>query len=528
MSLTISLTFPTGRYVAASWDDKSTAEWPPHPARLCLALIDTLHRAGNPEDLRTALLWLCKQGPPEQVVIPSEEHISICKMDGFFVPQNPSKAKGTTHSRKARAFPSVVLDSEQPTLHFHWAGSMLPDALHKPLSRLLASLPRFGHSSSLVIVGQSAEPPPSGPEWEPLTALPANDPSTPDFHLRVPYDGLVASAEQAFDAVGRQQEMEKLINTALETAAAGRAIKPAVSPRPRHDPRHHWQGYVETPEHAIPSGPWKKEILILSQTGGTRLGLPTTWQLTEVLHKAILDRVPDPVPSWISGHAPGSAQQKTAPATSCHLAIFPLASVGHQHASGHLLGLGIALPRPEDIGLTPTEMQLEWRRALATLLGSDGRLELTPPDHSWTIQLKPEDSLRPKLALQPRRWTRKARIWHSVTPIILDRHPKPHFKKDPAGWEKSCCKIIAAACEKLGLPKPESIDPSPYSPLTGVPAAPAYPAPKARNGCPARFHVHASLSFAEPIEGPLLLGAGRFRGYGLCLPSPSSSHDDDV
>lgn len=528
MSLTISLTFPAGRYVAAAWDDKTATEWPPHPARLCLALIDTLHRAGDPPALRKALLWLCEQDAPEQIVVPSAEHVCIRKMDGFFVPQNPSKAKGINHSRKARAFPSVILDSDQPTLHFHWPTSKVPDALDEPLSLLLESLPRFGHSSSLVMVGHHPGPPPSGSGWESLSTVPADESITPDFHLRVPYDGLVASAEQAFDAIGRKEEMEKLITKALKNSAPGKAIKPVASPRPRHDPRHRWQGYVGTPEQAIPSGPWKKEILILSQIGGTRLGLPSTWQLTEVLHKAILDRVPDPVPSWISGHAPGSGQQKTAPAKSCHLAIFPLPFVGHQHASGHLLGLGIALPRPESIGLTPTEMQLEWRRALAALLDADGRLDLTPPDHSWTIQLKPDDSLQPKLALQPQRWTRKSCTWHSVTPIILDRHPKPHFKKDPVGWKESCCKIISDACEKLGLPKPESIDPSRYSPLVGVPAAPAFPAPKARNGRPPRFHVHASLKFANPIEGPLLLGAGRFRGYGLCLPIIPTSRDDDV
>ena len=30
--------------------------------------------------------------------------------------------------------------------------------------------------------------------------------------------------------------------------------------------------------------------------------------------------------------------------------------------------------------------------------------------------------------------------------------------------------------------------------------------------------MHAILIFSEPVVGPVLLGAGRYRGYGLCRP----------
>jgi CRISPR-associated protein Csb2 len=153
-------------------------------------------------------------------------------------------------------------------------------------------------------------------------------------------------------------------------------------------------------------------------------------------------------------------------------------------------------------------------------------LELVAGDRSWTLKLTAESSLRPRQALQPKRWTRASDQWASVTPLILDRHPKPHFNKDPEKWRESCREIIKAACVNLGLPEPISIEPSPYSPLAGVPAAPAFPAPSPRPGRPPRFHVHATLTFAELVHGPLLLGAGRFRGYGLFLPlSPADDAD---
>ena len=31
-----------------------------------------------------------------------------------------------------------------------------------------------------------------------------------------------------------------------------------------------------------------------------------------------------------------------------------------------------------------------------------------------------------------------------------------------------------------------------------------------------RRHTHAILVFEEPVRGPILIGAGRYRGYGLC------------
>jgi len=33
-----------------------------------------------------------------------------------------------------------------------------------------------------------------------------------------------------------------------------------------------------------------------------------------------------------------------------------------------------------------------------------------------------------------------------------------------------------------------------------------------------RFQTHVMVRFAEPVRGPVLLGRGRFRGYGLMRP----------
>jgi CRISPR-associated protein Csb2 len=179
--------------------------------------------------------------------------------------------------------------------------------------------------------------------------------------------------------------------------------------------------------------------------------------------------------------------------------------------------------------MNTADFRIQWRQALASLLDESGEVTLTPPDKAWTIHLAPEESPDPSLALQPSRWTKPSLKWQTVTPIILDRHPKPHFGKDPVAWQASCVNIISEACQRIGLPIPERIDVSPHSTLPGVPSARAFAAPTARSGRPPRFHIHASIQFSEPVEGPLLLGAGRYRGYGLCLPIQSqSSHPDEI
>lgn len=531
MPLTLSLQFPAGRYVAASWGSRDEVEWPPHPARLCLALIDVLHKSGNAEQNREALKWLFKQSPPA-IVIPARHLADEQLLDGIFVPQNPSAAEGIKHPRKQRSFPVVFLDSEIPTVFFHWPESDVPKEIWQPLGSLISSLPRLGHSSSLVMASASEEHPPCGADWRLIHPLGSEKPGSPEFRLRVNWAGLLESAEDAFDAKGREEEMAKLIEKATRSAKPDKVLKPAASPRGRHDPRHRWHGYAEHCENPPLSTPWDKRILILRQTGGDRMGLPSTWQISQVLHKTLLDRwdrdpARGPIPSWLSGHQSGASGQKTRPANGCHLSIFPLAFVGTEHATGHLLGLGIAVPKPEDLGIDTATFRIQWRQAMAALLGESGELELSPPDKAWLLRLKPEESPDPKMALRPSRWTRPTTTWSSITPIILDRHPKPHFDKDPVAWRKSCESIIGEACLRLGLPLPERIDVSPHSPISAVPPAFAFAAPAARSGRPPRFHVHASLQFAEPLEGPLLLGAGRFRGYGLCLPIASTSENNN-
>jgi CRISPR-associated protein Csb2 len=103
--------------------------------------------------------------------------------------------------------------------------------------------------------------------------------------------------------------------------------------------------------------------------------------------------------------------------------------------------------------------------------------------------------------------------------VILDRFPKKGAGKDIDA-------IVSAACVNIGLPKPTEIGTYKHSAIVGAPSA--FPAEAARRTQSWMFprtsplsdrpRIHVVLTFNEPVEGPVILGAGRFQGLGLCLP----------
>jgi CRISPR-associated protein Csb2 len=271
----------------------------------------------------------------------------------------------------------------------------------------------------------------------------------------------------------------------------------------------------------MPLTVWDHRILLLTQVDGHRPYLDSTWRCLETFHKTLLDRWSrdpsrGPVPQWISGHQPGCGS--TAHTLDNHLALFPVADVKHIHATGRIMGIGLAFPRPETAGIEPVTLRLDWRKAMAALFPKGAPLELASASGESRLILEPAAPAETRRAFELQRWIGPSATWASITPVVFDHHPKPHFAKNPAAWTESARQIIVAACRRIGLPAPITVEVSPYSPMKGVPPSPSFAPPPARPGRPARVHLHVSLTFDQPIAGPVLLGAGRFRGYGLLAP----------
>ena len=77
--------------------------------------------------------------------------------------------------------------------------------------------------------------------------------------------------------------------------------------------------------------------------------------------------------------------------------------------------------------------------------------------------------------------------------------------------------VVATACLQSGLPEPATIRAGLAPFLAGVPHARSFHV-KPRAGRPPRPLFHADITFPVPVLGPVLLGAGRYAGYGVCRP----------
>lgn len=269
-----------------------------------------------------------------------------------------------------------------------------------------------------------------------------------------------------------------------------------------------WQGYDRPPaspsSDAVPHSVFDPRLVVLT-LGGKRPSLPATLKLTEALRGLLMRGCPEqPPPEWFGGHRP-DGQASTVP----HLALAPLPFAGSQHADGRILGLALVLPRA--IGPAEAGRCLEpILRDPQTGLPHDA---LRLFDGDWfECSIALETRERPPTNLDPQTWTRESRVWASVTPVVLNRH----FDGDDR-WEESA-ESVKAMCEHIGLPRPREVLLHPVSRIEGVPHAREFPQLVRKRDGGRRRHHHAVVIFDRPVCGPVLIGAGRFRGYGMCRP----------
>ena len=276
-----------------------------------------------------------------------------------------------------------------------------------------------------------------------------------------------------------------------------------------------WQGYDRPREAGLPEVPGSvfDPQLIVFSIKGKRVSLPATLKLTAALRGLLMGACPEqPPPEWFSGHRPDGT-----PTAAPHLALTPLPFVGAEHADGRVMGLALALPA----GLDQQEVGhcLEpFLRDSATGLPREHRLF----DGQWfECVLGMEIRERPPRNLAPDTWTQKSRVWTSVSPVVLNRHFDGKDK-----WERAA-ESVKDMCGHIGLPRPREVLLHPVSLAEGVPHAREYPQLTRKNDGGRRSHNHAVIVFDEPVQGPVLVGAGRFRGYGLCRPMDEKGEAGD-
>ena len=452
--LSLAIRYLTGRAAAADVANREEAEWPPHPGRLFMALVASWGGQGRSAEGQACLEWLEGQGAPDLCVPAAHRPEAV----SFFVPVNDApggKLLPEVRLKKERHFPSAIPETD--TVHFTWPAAEASAPHHAALARLCEGVTSLGRSSSLVQAW--LEPAPPTPTLVPVK-------TAAEQTLRVASPGRFAQ---------------------LEAAWAAQRFPDAGS----------WQGYAapRATERAVPAGHLNGAFLVLRRVSGVRLGLESTLALTAAFRGAVMSVAGDDAPPAISGH-----DRAGQPSKDAHLAYVPLADVGHEHADGHLLGLAALLP-----GALSSADREACLRAIA--LAADRPLVMGRLGE-WALESVPPGEGARK-ALDAVTWTKPSRRWSTVTPIVLDRYPRAEGDAEAT---------IVQACERAGLPAPSDVLTVPVSPVLGTPIARGFPPEVARPGKPQRWHTHAILTFDQPVAGPVLLGAGRFKGYGFCRP----------
>jgi CRISPR-associated protein Csb2 len=251
-------------------------------------------------------------------------------------------------------------------------------------------------------------------------------------------------------------------------------------------------------------GDFDPRLVILRRTGGDGSpGLLQAPAFVAAMRATLLSHAGERSKVLISGHQPdGSAMQ------AAHINWIPLAFVGSDYADAHLMGMAIALPH----GIAADDEQAFFD-TLADSMSVNGKMELRAGSAGCMV-LEEADAPGQPYALRQQTWTRPSSWWGTVTPIVLDRLP-PRRHKDHDVW---AAEQVARSCERQGLPVPVDVQILSISPFTGSPTCRSFPPLRRRSDGAKQWHVHARICFEENVGGPLILGAGRYRGYGLCKP----------
>ncbi len=473
--LALEIEYLTGTVVAARSDDEMRVDWPPQPDRVFSALVASWGARGERPAERAALQWLeCQDAP----LISAKNDVYKRSVPKVFVPPNDFKTSvggfdviPARRRRQERRFPTARLND--PVVRMIW--NVETDIkLRENLDSLAKDMAYVGHSSSLTRCRFVDD------TFDLSDAQPA---------VRSVYEGRLRELEDAFHA--------------------GRRPNPgAVAPALR-----------ERLGETIPRTVFSSEWIVLDDAGGRKPDLLAAAIVARKIRDALIGSYNrtfgGEAPEWITGH-----RADQSPSNLPHLAVVPLADVGWKYSEGRIVGYAIVPPRA-----IPRETVREYLwPTIGTLLetqsGGEPAIELHYGEKDDCCYLHPQQYPE-KSSLRSARWNRKSRLWSTATPIVLDRFPKKNAPDERAAEIGEC---IKSACRNIGLPTPSYVSYGSASAIRGVPQAgigrgaldwQRWQLPRALAG---RYLVHATIGFDEKVEGPLLLGAGRYAGLGLCLP----------
>ena len=214
-------------------------------------------------------------------------------------------------------------------------------------------------------------------------------------------------------------------------------------------------------------------------------------EATAALKGAIMSRYRrlygDPLPQVLHGHGFEGKGFEIA-------RYLALPDVGFKHSDGRIHGAAVWLPR--DCDPSTFERIRTAARSIDVLRAPGLDTEVTPwPGKGPT-------------AARPDRWQRWSTTWVTAVPAIHERYGRLDLAE------------VGRWCRNAGLPEPVAFR-SARAPLAPG-ALSLHPAevqrPAHRRTVATKPYSHVELQFAEPVRGPVVVGGGRSRGFGICIP----------
>lgn len=491
MSLTLEIDYLVGIAFAALGPESHAPDWPPQPDRVFSALVAAWAARGGEQAERRALEWLEGQQVPDVAASGMEPRPAPTS---FVPPNDPQTGRvgdltvmPMARRRQPRRFPAAI--PHDPVVRLYWAAAEPDEATFAALAALARDMAYVGHSASLTRCSFTRAEPTSA--WPP-----------PQAARRRVYPGRLAELQAAFAAGRRPRSGDAVVTRSQPVRTFARS---AFSAR--------WL-LLEYREDSGGTMPDIRAAALVARA--IRAALLVGYQRTGFGARG---------PEVVSGQTPDGHLSDQP-----HLAIVPLAFAGFAHANGDVLGFALIPPRTESAlfddpaflkamrSVTVWDPESSRHRlslcvdpTFAPMANGNSAARSMTVDLTLTLQSD-------RRSLDPAPYLGPATTFATTTPLVLDRHLRA------SGTQRSeeLVSQIRGACRHIGLPEPELVVPGKHSAVEGAVsagpsgAAPAWTGWRLPPWLRGRPLTHAVLRFAQPVEGPVLLGAGRYLGLGLC------------
>ena len=472
--LAISVEFLHGTYRAdpdggASTGRSEMGEWPPSVARLLAAFVAA---DGMGEDCRvtdgTELEFLERLGPPTIHAEPEPFHQPLNERFVVKASSSASDMKHTHQEYPARkgveVRPGVRVALRHALVVYVWQHADATASLF-PLRLRAARIGYLGCADSPVRVRMA-----EALDDAALGALHAFGPhSAGTCMVSVPRPGHhLATLEAAYDAW-----REHGASVARSQFPALRSLVAYAGPEDVAD--------------ASEAGRVVAWLRFNQSVPGRRIA-----DVTAALKAATMSRYKrlygEPLPRELHGHGFEGAGFEIA-------RYLALPDAGNEHSDGRIHGAALWLPRGCDD--TTVERARAAARSIETLNPPSLSIRVAP----WYGQPKPATAT-------PRRWRQRSRAWATAVPAVHERFGKLNLTE------------LQRWCRHAGLPEPV------WFLSARVPLVPGaltlHPSEVQRRPDrstePDKPYSHIALRFAEAVRGPVVIGGGRSRGFGLCVP----------